>query len=421
MENGEVTSLAMGDVWCYLRLRYEMISTTSMQNKGHAMYDALVIGGGIVGMATAYHLVGAGANTLLIDRADSGRATDAGAGILSPETNSRDPDSWFNFAVEAVTYYPTLIQQLQADQEHDTGYARCGMLTVAVSADEREPFEQAQRLILARQERRGLPSADELYVVSASEAQQMFPALTTVVYGAIYYRDAARVDGRLLNRALQEAAIHRGLTIKHASVDRLIIENHAVTGVIADGGTLLAGKTAIAGGAWSQAFGAQLGVEIPVAPQRGQIIHLGLPGTDTSGWPIINAFRGHYMVPWPDSRVVVGATRETGSGFHPHTTAAGIHEVLGEALRVAPGLAQGEIRDIRVGLRPLTIDTMPVLGTVPGVQDIFLVTGHGPTGLTLGPYSGKVVAEMILGRESTADIAAFHVSRFASGGTATPR
>jgi D-amino-acid dehydrogenase len=127
------------------------------------------------------------------------------------------------------------------------------------------------------------------------------------------------------------------------------------------------------------------------------------------------------MVPWLDSRVAVGATRETGSGFHPHTTAAGIHEVLGEALRVAPGLARAEIRDIRVGLRPLTVDTMPVLGTVPGERDIFLITGHGPTGLTLGPYSGKVVAEMMLREEPTADIAAFHVSRFTSGETTTTR
>jgi D-amino-acid dehydrogenase len=377
------------------------------------MYDAIVIGGGIVGMSTAYHLVGAGANTLLIDRADTGRATDAGAGILSPETNSRDPDSWFNFAVAAVEYYPTLIQHLQAEQEHDTGYARCGALTVAVSEDEREPFERAQQLIFARQERRSRPHPDELYPVSASEAQQLFPALATV-YGAIYYRGAARVDGRLFNRALQEAARHRGLIIKQASVDQLVLQNRAVTGVISAGETISAGKTVIAGGAWSAAFGTQLGIDIPVAPQRGQIIHLGLPGTDTSGWPIISAFRSHYMVPWPDSRVAVGATRETGSGFHPHTTATGIHEVLGEALRVAPGLAQAEIRDIRVGLRPLTLDTMPVLGTVPGVRNIFLATGHGPTGLTLGPYSGKVVAEMMLGEALTTDMTAFQVSRFAS-------
>jgi D-amino-acid dehydrogenase len=197
-----------------------------------------------------------------------------------------------------------------------------------------------------------------------------------------------------------------------ASVDELIIENGKVTGVRLGGDTLSSDVTAIAGGAWSPAFGDQLGIEIPLAPQRGQIIHLSLPGTETSAWPIVSAFHSHYMVPWPDQRVVVGATRETGSGFQSQATASGVHEVLGEALRVAPGLAAGEIQDIRVGLRPLTADTMPVLGSVPNMSGIFLATGHGPTGLTLGPYSGKVVAEMMLGQQAASDVSAFHVSRF---------
>ena len=198
-------------------------------------------------------------------------------------------------------------------------------------------------------------------------------------------------------------------------MERLVIEGASVTGVVLAGETLSAGTVIIAGGAWSSTFGTQLGVEIPVAPQRGQIIHLSLPGTDTSTWPMISAFHGHYMVPWQDSRVVVGATRETGSGFQPHTTAAGVQEVLGEALRVAPGLATAAIGEIRVGLRPYTIDTMPVLGPVPERQHVLLVTGHGPTGLTLGPYSGKVIAETALGQAPSADVSAFAVTRFAAG------
>src|SRR5712691_12735748 len=378
------------------------------------MYDVIVVGGGIVGMSTAYHLVCAGARTLLIDREDRGRATDAGAGILSPETNSRDPDAWFDLAVAAVGYYPTLVQRLQEDQGGDTGYAHCGQLVVAVSEDEFAHFDHARNLVLGRQERRGLPSIDELYEISGSEARALFPPLAPV-YGALYYRNAARVDGRLLNRALRQAAEQRGLSIQQGSVERLVIQSGAVTGVVAAGATLSAGTVVIAGGAWCQAFGAQLGIEIPVAPQRGQIIHLGLPGTDTTAWPMLSAFRGHYMVAWPDSRVAVGATRETGSGFHPHTTVAGVQEVLSEALRVAPGLAQAEIREMRVGLRPLTIDTMPVLGPVPGIENVLLVTGHGPTGLTLGPYSGKVIAEIALGQTSTIDLSAFHVTRFTAG------
>jgi D-amino-acid dehydrogenase len=370
-----------------------------------------VIGGGLLGTATAYHLAGAGARTLLVDRADSGRATDAGAGILSPETNSRDPEAWFRLAVEAVAYYPALIDRLRGEQAGDTGYARCGQLVVAVSDDEIAPFERAKRIVFERQRGRGLPTTDDLHEVSASDARALFPPLAPV-HGAIYSRGAARVDGRLLNRALRTAALARGIVVREGSVDRLLLEGDAVQGLVLGGETVPAGAIAIAGGAWSEAFGKQLGVTIPVAPQRGQIIHLGLSGTDTSRWPMVSAFHHHYMVAWPDSRVVAGATRETGSGFAPHTTTAGVHEVLAEALRVAPGLASAEIREIRVGLRPFTADTLPVLGPVPGVRGVFLVTGHGPTGLTLGPYSAKLVAGQMLGKAPETDLGPFSIARF---------
>jgi D-amino-acid dehydrogenase len=374
-------------------------------------FDAAVIGGGLMGMATAYHLVRAGARTLLVDRGDVGRATDAGAGILSPETNSRDPDAWFDLAIRSVEYYPTLIEQLRSEQDGDTGYARCGMLIVAAGEDEIAPFERARSIVFDRRQRRGRPRPEDLHEVSAAEARELFPPLAPV-HGAIYSRGAARVDGRLLNRALRTAALRAGLVVRDGDVDRLVIDGGAVTGVVVAGESVGAGATAIAGGAWSEAFARQLGVSLPVAPQRGQIIHLGLRGTDTSRWPMVSAFHHHYMVAWPDSRVVAGATRETGSGFAPQTTTVGVQEVLREALRVAPGLAVAEIREIRVGLRPLTADTLPVLGPVPGVHGIHLITGHGPTGLTLGPYSGKVVAAQMLGKPPGVDLTPFSVARF---------
>src|SRR5262252_7193246 len=223
-----------------------MNCTENYERRRHSMYDVIVVGGGIVGMSTAYHLVCAGARTLLIDREDRGRATDAGAGILSPETNSRDPDAWFDFAVAAVGYYPTLVQRLQEDQGGDTGYARCGQITVAVSEDEFSLFDRARSLVLGRQERRGLPSIDDLYEISGSEAKELFPPLAPV-YGALYHRNAARVDGRLLNHALQQVATQRGLTIQQGSVERLVLQQRAVTGVSVAGETLTADKVIIAG------------------------------------------------------------------------------------------------------------------------------------------------------------------------------
>jgi D-amino-acid dehydrogenase len=375
------------------------------------MYDAIVIGGGLLGVATAYHLVRGGARTLLVDRADRGRATDAGAGILSPETNSRDSSAWFELAQRAVAYYPVLVDQLKADEAGETGYARCGLLVVAVSEDEREAFAQARTQIFGRQEQRRLPSREDLHEVSPDEARRLFPPLGPVI-GALYHHQGARVDGRLLARALRTASERRGLSVVPGSVDSLVTAGRRLAGVVVGGQTLEASRVAITGGAWSQAFGDQLGVRIPVGPQRGQIIHLRMPQVDTASWPIISAFHGHYMVPWPEGRVVVGATRETGSGFDPRLTPAGVREVLAEALRVAPGLADWEIQEMRVGLRPLSEDGLPVLGPVPGVQGVYLATGHGPTGLQLGPYSGKVVAEMMLGCEPEINLAPFGVARF---------
>jgi D-amino-acid dehydrogenase len=375
-------------------------------------YDAIVVGGGVVGTSIAYHLVSAGARTLLFDRADAGRATDAGAGILTAETNGRASDAWLDFAAVAVDYYPSLVAQLQTEQAGETGYAICGQIEVAIDEDEIAPFEQARDWMLAQQRRRGSPAPQDLYEISSEDARTLFPPLAHI-RRALYYRNAARVDGRLLTVALRRAGIARGLIVQPASVDRLVIEAGAVVGVSVDGKTYAAASVAIAGGAWSPRFAEQLGVQIPVEPSRGQIIHLGLPGGDTRDWPVITAYHGHYIVAWPDSRVVVGATRELGTGFDVRTTAAGVHEVLGEALRVAPGLRDAEVREIRVGLRPYsTVDGLPVLGPVPGLRNIYLATGHGAGGLHLGPYSGKRVAELMLGQPLAKDLDMFAVRRF---------
>lgn len=374
------------------------------------MYDAIVIGGGLLGVATAYHLVRDGLNVLLVDGGHPGRATDAGAGILSPETNSRDPDARVQLRVRAAAYYPALVALLKAEDAGETGYARCGLLAVAATKDEREPLA-AERAQILRHNLTGVPPDDDPREVSPEDARRMFPPLAAVE-GALHYRHAARVDGRLLSRALRLAAERRGLSMMPGNVDRLILNEHRVTGVVLDGAPISTPRVAIAGGAWSQMFSDQLAVPIPVEPQRGQIIHLRKPGVDTAGWPIVMAFRSHYMVPWPDGRVAVGATRETGSGFDPRLTAAGVREVLDEALRVAPGLAGWEIHEMRVGLRPLTQDGLPILGPVPGVEGVYLATGHGPAGLQLGPYSGKLTADLMLGRTAEIDLTPFSVSRF---------
>jgi D-amino-acid dehydrogenase len=303
---------------------------------------------------------------------------------------------------------------LAEDDAGETGYARCGMLLAAATEDELGDFEEAEGYIFGRQKARGMPSSEALQRVTAAEAKALFPPLADVL-AAIYYRDASRVDGRLLTEAMTRAAIKRGVTERQAGVTGLQLEGSRVTGVQIGEETIGAGTVVIAGGAWSPAFGAQLGVNIGVEPQRGQIAHWDVAPMNAAAWPIVGAFRGHYMLGCPGGRVVTGATRETGSGYAPATSARGIREVIDETLRVAPGLADARLLEMRVGLRPYTRDGLPVLGPVPGMDGVLLATGHGPTGLQLGPYSGLLMADMALGHAIAVDLAAFSVARFDGG------
>lgn len=375
------------------------------------MPDILVIGGGIVGMSAAYYCVSAGARTVLVDRADPGQATAAGAGIIAPETSSHASDAWLELAFAAVDAYPALVAQLEADGAGDTGYAPLAELIVAVSPDEDAPFAAARAAILARQQKYGRPAPTDLATVDDAAARALFPLLAPV-RSALLFRRAARVDGRRLLNALKRAAVARGLVVVHGDARALVLKNGIGSGVIVAGETIPAGAIILAGGAWSASFAAQLDISIPIQPQRGQIIQLALPETDTSEFPIVTGFRGHYLVPWSDRRIVVGATRESGSGFAPHTTAAGIREVLNEALRAAPGLANATVADIRVGLRPATPDQLPILGSIPTARNIYLAAGHGATGLQLGPYSGKLMADLALGNAPAVNLAPFSITRF---------
>jgi len=346
-----------------------------------ARFDVAVVGGGLVGTATAYELGARGVRTLLVDRSDRGRATDAGAGILSPETTKRDEPGWVDLVRAAGRHYDTLIPQLGGE----TGWARCGILQLATRPSDVPPWEWVAE--------RATGAAE----ITADEARAMVPVLGDVVR-ALHHPAAARVDGRMICAALRRAAVEEhGVEVRDESV--------------ADVRALPADAVVIAGGAWTDEVASALGVRLPVGPVRGQIIHLGVDGHDTASWPIVQPVFGYYLVPWADARVAVGATVEA-AGFDTGVTAGGVHEVLRETLRVMPGLAPATLREVRVGLRPVSADDMPILGALPGVPGVFVATGHGANGLLLGPVSGALVADVMCGREPAVDLAPFDPARF---------
>lgn len=375
------------------------------------MPDVVVVGGGLLGSSVAYELVRAGVDVVLVDRDDRGQATFAGAGILSPGSSRWGDEADARFAHDAGSYYRIVTEMIEEDGGGDTGYGKVGVMVVAGQGDSEEEFARA-RLEFLRFQHYDFAQPG-LKDISADEARVRFPPLGHVE-GALVDEEGARVDGKMFRSALQRAAAGRGLSIVHDGVDRLAVSGGRVTGIVLRGRTVACDAVVMATGAWLSQFQDTLGMRDCVAPMRGQICHLGWDAGPTADWAVAVGLRGHYILPRASGQIVVGATREEGSGLTTELTAGGCHEVLGEALRLAPGLSAATISEWRVGLRPVSIDGYPILGGLRSLKRCFLATGHGAGGLLLGPWSAHLVAQEILAERPEPRLARYRAERFAT-------
>lgn len=353
----------------------------------------MVVGSGIVGASTAYHLAGARAGgadveVTVVDARHDGKATLAGAGIICPWPSAMEDGPYFDLYAAGAKYYDELIGGLAALGHHEVGYRRSGALVVSDDATQLDAaYDRIERRAAGR------PEVGDFVRVTAPEAQALFPPLRSATPG-IHISGGARVDGRLLANALLDAASAQGATIVEGSAE-LVVEQDAVTGVRCGAEQIEADAVVVAGGAWTNELLGPLGAAVDVEPQKGQIVHLELAGVDTSGWPSLLPIGPKYLVPFDAGRIVVGATRETGSGFETRVTAAGQAEVLDAGLAIAPGLADARVIETRVGLRPLAHGS-PTIGAAPGIAGLFIGTGMGAAGLTIGPVAGRRLADAIL-------------------------
>ena len=370
----------------------------------------IVVGSGIVGASCAYTASSLGAEVVLVDAAMPGRATAAGAGIICPWSSAVEDPAWCSLAYPAAREYPALIGRLADLGETDVGYRRVGALALAGGEQDQE---QVRLRLLER--RAAAPEIGVVEDVSAAEAQRMFPPLRPDAT-AVYIGGAARVDGRRLAAALARVAARQGAEVRDGEA-RLARSRGRVTGVTV-GGELIEGDAVVAAtGAWTESFLRPAGLTVQVEAQRGQIMHISLGAVDTSRWPVVLPGRsGHYMLAFDDSKIVAGATREAGSGLDYRVTPGGLAEILGQALAVAPGLAAGTYLETRVGFRPMSPDTRPLLGPVPGLDGLVIATGLGASGLTMGPYAGMLAAQAAMGLAPAVDLEPFAPLRTAAAG-----
>ncbi|OKO88716.1 Glycine oxidase ThiO [Geobacillus proteiniphilus] len=354
------------------------------------MKPYIVVGAGILGASTAYHLAKEGAQVVIIDRGDKGQATDAAAGIVCPWLSQRRNQKWYRLAKGGAKFYPSLIEELESYGETETGYARVGAL--CLHTDEQK-LEQMEERALKRRE--DAPEMGEIVRLHPQEAKELFPPLVGE-HHALYVSGAARVNGRAVRDALINAAQKRGAAYIRGNA-RLLFEGSRIIGVEVDGATYAAEAVIVTAGAWAGELLEPLGIKLLVTPQKGQLIHLEHPEYDTSHWPVVMPPNNQYMLAFPGGRIVIGTTHEDEAGMDIRPTAGGMHELLDKALAIAPGLSTWTYIETRVGFRPRTPGFLPVFGALPRFSGLYVANGLGSSGLTVGPYLGKELAKLVIG------------------------
>nr|BBH92341.1 glycine oxidase ThiO [Thermogemmatispora argillosa] len=361
-------------------------------------YDVVVVGAGIVGSATAYHLARAGQRVALLDRSGvAAEASDAGAGMLTPlaEAGASDlSDPLLRLGLAGLSHYETLAAQL----ERETGmWAGLVHLPTLYPAFDDQQAEALRRDLAALQTLR-----PELRWLEADEVRQREPLLARHVRGAILSPAEGNVAiGHLTRLLVRAAQLHGAELLAPRSALALLWDGARVQGVLTEEDPIEAPHVVLATGAWSSAWSdrdQQAGI---VFPLKGQLLALR-----PSGQPLrhtIYAGPLGYLVPKADGSVFVGATSER-RGFDKTPTAGGLIQLLEVVQRVAPALKEAAVERTWAGLRPVSVDGLPFIGEAPSSPGLWLAVGHGRVGAITGPVTGFIIAELIQGRPVPYDL-----------------
>jgi len=365
--------------------------------------DVVIAGGGIVGCAIAYELSRRGVRCLVLDSRRLGMAaTNAAAGILAPLAEFQRPGALVRFGLEGLRRYHEWVARLReeapdVDVEFDIG----GVLRVAF--DEREMKEL----------RTGLRYRKLLGVELAELDQRMVrevePRLSERVIGGVLCPDEGHVSNQLFTLAVARAAKKRGARlIEGAPVLGFRTSAGRVTSVRTPRGEFACDHFVLAAGAWSRQIAAKLGADVPVHPVRGQMIALGRMVTPVH--VVVWGPRG-YLVPRANGLVFAGATVEE-VGFRIRTTKRGLAQVRRGAFELVPQLRHAREHFSWAGLRPGSPDGLPILGPLPGWENVTVATGHFRNGILLAPITGELIARAILHGRPPEALAPFDPGRF---------
>ena len=362
---------------------------------------AIVIGGGVIGLAVTDELTRRGIRVELLERsAELGQeASSAAAGILAPQSEAEGPGPFLQLLLAAAQMIPEAVSRLETLTGISTGHRVSGMLTLAFSDPERKELERD----LEWQSEAGL-APDR---VEPAAARRMEPALDGPLQAAVYWPQTSSMDPRQFVRDYARAIGAQGAIIRTGTVaSRVIIRAGRAAGVETPAGPVESDWVVHCAGPWA---GEEIGLPfgLPGIPARGQILQF------TTRAPlfrrVVKSPRA-YLVQRTDSCLIAGTTLEY-AGFDKRTTEEGIRRIQGGVEEISSRAGRLPVESAWAGLRPDTPDHIPVLGPTP-LPGFLTASGHFRNGILLAPLTGRLIADAILGVRSSLDLAPFGIARY---------
>lgn len=362
-------------------------------------WDVVVLGGGVIGTASAWRAAQRGLRVLQLDPSPGSGASGVAAGMLAPVSELHHGErALLQISLEAAARYPRYVADVTAAAGRDTGYRDCGTLVVALAADDRARLADVR----ATQQRLGL----DVEALTGRDCRRLEPLLDPAVSGGTLVRGDHQVDPRRLLVALRAAAGAAGVEVAAVRGEPHLEDGRAL-GVQLPDGEVLRGRWTVL------ATGAHAGSHAPVRPVAGQIARLRMPRGEHVLQRTVRGVvhdRDVYLVPRRDGELVVGATSEE-RGLAAVTTAGGVYELLRDAQALLPAVGELEFVEVAARCRPGSPDNLPLIGE-GDVGGLVLATGHGRNGVLLSGVTADAVAAVVSGEDVPSSLGACRPDRF---------
>jgi sarcosine oxidase subunit beta len=387
--------------------------------------EVVVIGGGVIGCSVASALAAMGADVLLLESREIAHgASGRNHGLVFyPQNPLTDP-------LYRLTH--DMYRELSAHSEVNISLdpEPVGFIILVGTEDQWAAAETEANACAVGGVRVERMDREQLRAAEPRVARSML--------GGWYIHDGYRLDPRALTMALVLQARAAGAEIRpHVDVKQILVRDGRATGVACDEGIVSAKTVVLAGGPWSPKLARSAGVDLPVSGARGWLM-LVKPKTEisshlleSSGWHLMAGDPGPKQVtarsygegrmPEPDiglliqptanGNLLLGGSRIPSLRQDPEGSEVA-QMIARKAVAAVPDLAGAEVREVWSGVRPMTGDGLPIMGWAPDVEGLYIATGHGGQGVMLGGGSGRLVAEMVAGRQPFTNPAPFAANRW---------